>query len=304
MKFNYQFPLKAIKRWEEWSEGHQLADIAVAAEAAGFDIVSSTDHPYPDATWLKQGGHQDFELFTTLAFMAAKTSRIRLLTYVMIAGYRNPYLAARAAATLDYMSDGRLTMGMGAGYLKEEFEVLGASFDDRGKRFDAAIAAMHDAWKGEVSDYDDPYYPAKNAIMTPRPKQRPGPPIWIGGNSKAALRRVAEHAQGWLPFEQLPETSKVTRTPALSSIEELTEMIGHLKGLRAEKGNTQPLDVCFAPMGEQTVEGHVDYLAQRLPDYEKAGVTYISYDGRARSWADCMREIDLMGDVLAKHRAG
>jgi probable F420-dependent oxidoreductase len=300
VKFNYQFPLKAIKRWDEWSEGHQLADIAVAAEAAGFDVVSSTDHPYPDATWLKNGGHQDFELFTTLAFMAAKTTRIRLLTYVMIAGYRNPYLAARAAATLDYMSDGRLTMGMGAGYLKEEFEVLGASFDDRGKRFDATIAAMRNAWKGEVSDYDDPYYPAHNAIMTPTPKQKPGPPIWIGGNSKAALRRVAEHAQGWLPFEQLPETAKVTRTPALSSLEELADMIGQLTQLRAERGTTEPLDVCFAPLGVQDIDGHVDHIAQRLPDFEKAGVTYISYDGRARSWSDCMREIGLMGDLIAK----
>ena len=84
---------------------------------------------------------------------------------------------------MDYLSGGRLTLGMGAGYLKEEFDVLGASFEDRGKRFDAAIGAMRNAWKGEVSDYDDEFYPAHNAVMTPGPKQQPGPPIWIGGNS-------------------------------------------------------------------------------------------------------------------------
>lgn len=302
MKFNYQFPTKAVQRWEEWSQGHHLAEVAVAAEEAGFDMVSSTDHPYPDATWLKKGGHQDFDLFTTLAFMAARTTRIRVLTYVMIAGYRNPYVAARAAATLDYMSDGRLTLGMGAGYLKEEFDVLGASFEDRGKRFDAAIGAMRNAWKGEVADYDDEFYPAHNAIMTPSPKQQPGPPIWIGGNSKPALRRVATLAQGWMPFEQSAEMAKITRTPPLESVEQLAEAIAQVKALRAEQGNDEPLDVCFAPSGARDVDGHVDYVTSHLADYQAAGVTYVSYDGRARSWSECIREIELMGKAIDSQR--
>jgi probable F420-dependent oxidoreductase len=302
MKFNYQFPLKAVERWDTWSEGHQIAELAVAAEEAGFDMVSSTDHPYPDAKWLKGGGHQDFDLFTTLAFMAAKTSRIRLLTYVMIAGYRNPYLAARAAATLDYMSEGRLTLGMGAGYLKEEFDVLGASFEDRGKRFDAGILAMRNAWKGEVADYDDEFFPAHGVVMTPTPKQQGGPPVWIGGNSKAALRRVATLAQGWMPFEQAPEMAKITRTPALGSVEEVVDAIGQVKQMRSDHGNSEPFDICFAPSGAKDIEGKVQFMVDNVPHYEKAGVTYISYDARARSWTDALREIELMGPVLRDAR--
>ncbi|MCW2620759.1 MAG: hypothetical protein JWL64_361 [Frankiales bacterium] len=302
MKFNYQFPPRAVQHWETWAEGHQLADIAVAAEEAGFDLVSVTDHPYPDATWLKNGGHQDFELFSALSFMAAKTSRIRVLSYVMIAGYRNPYLAARAAATVDYMSDGRLTIGMGAGYLKEEFDVLGASFGDRGKRYDAAISAMRNAWLGEVSDYDDPFFPSKNAIMTPRPVQRPGPPIWIGGNSKAALRRVATLADGWLPFEQNPESAAITGTPMMATMEELAEAITSIADQRKEHGRSADFDVCLAPIGAKQIEQHVDFVNSNAAAYASVGVTHLSYDGRARNWSDCMREIELMAPVIADHR--
>jgi probable F420-dependent oxidoreductase len=302
MRFNYQFPLKAVQRWESWSEGHQLAELAVAAEEAGFDSVSSTDHPSPDAGWLRQGGHQDFELFTALAFMAARTSRIRLLTFVMIAGYRSPYLAARAAATLDYMSEGRLTLGMGAGYLKQEFEVLGASFADRGKRFDAAIGAMRQAWAGEVAEYDDPYFPAHGTVMSPKPIQQPAIPIWIGGNSGAARRRVAELADGWLPFEQLPETAAVTRTPALTSLDELAQAVQDVREARTAAGRDPAFEVCFSPLGAKDVESHVEHLAQRLGDYEQAGVSWLSYDARARSWGAAVREIELAGQVLVRKR--
>jgi probable F420-dependent oxidoreductase len=291
-----------VQRWEQWSEGHQLAEVAVAAENAGFDMVSATDHPYPDAAWLAAGGHQGFELFTALAFMAAHTSRVRLLTYVLIAGYRNPYLAARAAATLDTLSGGRLTLGMGAGYLEKEFEVLGASFQDRGKRFDAAIGAMRNAWKGEVADYDDRFFPAHGAIMTPRPKQQPGPPIWIGGNSQAAQRRAAALGQGWMPFEQSPRMAAITKTPALGRLEDLAEAIERVKRLRSEHGNDEPFDVCFAPSGARDIDRRAESIAERIPDYEAAGITCLSYDGRARSWGDCMREIELMGTLIRDSR--
>jgi probable F420-dependent oxidoreductase len=249
---------------------------------------------------LRLGGHQDFDLFTALSFMAARTSRIRVMTFVMIAGYRSPYLAARAAATLDYMSGGRLTLGMGAGYLQQEFEVLGASFADRGKRFDASIRAMRNAWTGEVAEYDDPYFPAHGAVMTPKPIQQPGIPIWIGGNSAAARRRVAELAEGWLPFEQLPETAAVTRTPALTSLEELAQAVADVRAARTEAGRDPAFDVCFSPLGAKDVASHVEHLGQRLGDYEEAGVSWLSYDARARSWDAALHEIELAGQMLVR----
>jgi probable F420-dependent oxidoreductase len=297
MRFVYQFPPRSVAHWERFSEGHHLAEIAVAAEEAGFHLAAVTDHPYPDATWLKNGGHQDFELFSALSFMAAKTSRIRLLTAVMIAGYRNPYLAARSAATVDYLSGGRLTLGMGAGYLKEEFDVLGASFADRGKRFDAAIGAMRHAWKGEPTDYDDPYFPSHNAFLHPTPVQSTIP-IWIGGNSKASLRRVSTVADGWMPFQQTEQSAAITGTPAMATLAELSDAIDDVRSRRVENGLPADVDVCLAPLGERSIEGHIEHLAQHCSDYAGAGVTHLMYDGRARTWSDCMREIELMGQVV------
>lgn len=177
MKLNYQFPTRAVKRWEDWIGNRDLAEIAVAAEECGFDLVSTTDHPFPSQDWLSNGGHHAFEPFVALSFMPAATTRVRLLTFVLVAGYRSPYLAAKSAASLDRLSGGRLVVGMGAGYQRAEFEVLDASFADRGPRFDAAIDAMRAAWSGEVVERDDTFFPAHGHAMLPRPAQRPGPPV-------------------------------------------------------------------------------------------------------------------------------
>jgi len=293
MKLNYQLPPRAVKHWDEWIGAHQLGDVAVAAEEAGFDMVSMTDHPFPWEPWLKGGGHHAFDPFVSLAFMAAATKRIKLCTLVVIAGYRHPYIHAKAAASLDNLSGGRLVMGMGAGYLKQEFDVIGASFEDRGKRFDAAVRAIQAAWTGEVLDYDDEYFPAHGHVMLPRPAQRPGPPIWFGGNSLAAQRRVVALGQGWLPFEQGEEQAKVTRTPALTTAAQLADKIGTLKERLREAGRTDDISICFGAHGSGGYEAHAESIARRLPDFEQAGLTHVLIDAQARTFDDCLREIEL-----------
>jgi hypothetical protein len=91
MKFAFQFPMRAVNRWDDWVAGHSIGELAAAAEDAGFDMISSTDHPFPDEKWLSSGGHHAFDPFVSLAFMAAPTTRIRLLTMLVVAGYRHPY---------------------------------------------------------------------------------------------------------------------------------------------------------------------------------------------------------------------
>jgi probable F420-dependent oxidoreductase len=293
MKLNYQLPPRAVKHWDAWIGDHQLGEIAVAAEEAGFDMVSMTDHPFPYEPWLKVGGHHSFDPFVSLAFMGAATKTIKLCTLVIISGYRNPYIHAKAAASLDNLSGGRLVLGMGVGYLAEEFEVLGGSFKDRGKRFDSAVRAIQAAWTGEVLDFDDEYYPAHGHVMLPRPAQQPGPPIWFGGNSAAALRRVATLGQGWLPFEQGEEAAKITRTPALTTADQLAEKIGELQKLRAAAGRTDPLSVCFGAHGSGGIEAHAESIANRVDTYAEAGLTHTLIDSQARTFEDCLREIDL-----------
>ena len=297
MKLNYQFPTRAVKHWDTWIGDRDLADIAVAAEECGFDMVSTTDHPFPAQDWLAGGGHHAFDPFVALSFMAAATQRVRLLTFVLVAGYRNPYLAAKSAASLDRLSGGRLVVGMGAGYQRAEFDVLGASFADRGPRFDAAIGALRAAWSGEVVERDDEFFPAHGHAMLPRPAQRPGPPVWIGGNSKAAMRRVAETADGWLPFEQPAAMAAVTGTPELTA-DRLGGRIARLREMRSAVGRPVEFDVCFTPAATRDPERAADQLSAALPGFERAGVTYVSVDSQARSIDDCLREIELFGKAL------
>jgi probable F420-dependent oxidoreductase len=299
MKLNYQLPPRAVKHWDEWIGDHQLGDVAVAAEEAGFDMLSMTDHPFPWEPWLKGGGHHAFDPFVSLAFMGAATTRIKLCTLVIISGYRHPYVHAKAAASLDNLSGGRLVLGMGVGYLQQEFEVLGASFEDRGKRLDSAVKAMQAAWSGEVLDFDDEFYTAHGHVMLPLPAQRPGPPIWFGGNSAAALRRVATMGQGWLPFEQSEEMAKITRTPALTTSEQLADKIGQLKEKCRAAGRSEDISVCFGAHGAGGVDAHAESVANRLEGFEKAGLTHVLIDAQARTFADCLREIELYREINA-----
>ncbi|MEX5636455.1 LLM class F420-dependent oxidoreductase [Parafrankia sp. FMc2] len=298
MKLNYQFPTRAVKHWDTWIGDRDLADIAVAAEECGFDMVSTTDHPFPAQDWLANGGHHAFDPFVALSFMAAATRRVRLLTFVLVAGYRNPYLTAKAAASLDRLSGGRLVIGMGAGYQRAEFDVLDASFADRGPRFDAAIAALRAAWSGEVVERDDEFFPAHGHVMLPRPAQRPGPPVWIGGNSKAAMRRVAEVADGWLPFEQPAAMAAITGTPELRA-DQIGERIERLREMRSALGRPAEFEVCFSPAPTRDPERTAEQLSAVLPEYERAGVTSVSIDSQARSIDNCLSEIEFLGKALA-----
>jgi probable F420-dependent oxidoreductase len=298
MKFAFQFPMRAVNRWDDWIAGHSIGELAAAAENAGFDMISSTDHPFPDEKWLSGGGHHAFDPFVSLAFMAAHTTRIRLLTMLVVAGYRHPFITAKAAGSLDNLSGGRLVLGLGAGYQRAEFTVLGASFEDRGPRLDAAVTAIRTAWSGDVVSFDDPYYPAHGHVMLPRPAQPDGPPIWFGGNSARALKRVAEVGDGWMPIEQSEAMAKITKTPALG-LAELADRVGILSERRREAGRTGELSVSFAPTGKRDIEGNVEAIGGELSAYSAAGVTQVLVESRARSFGDCLRELDLYRSVIS-----
>lgn len=299
MEFNFQMPTRAVQNWSSWIGGHHLSDVAVEAERAGFDYTSVTDHPYPHSDWLAHGGHHSFDPFVALSFMAASTTKIKLLTFVAVAGYRNPYITAKAAASVDLLSGGRLVLGMAAGYNAEEFAVLDASFGDRGKRFDAAIDAMRAAWSGEPADGLNPTYPAAGHIMLPRPIQQPGPPIWIGGNSRAAMRRAAGRGQCWMPFGQDERSAAVTKTPALSSITELAEKIGEYSGM-CERAGESVGAVCFTPQRIRGVERQAEQVAADMSAYSDAGVACISLESQARGFAEYEHELAILRQLILR----
>ena len=198
-----------------------VTEIARAAEATGFDAVFVTDHPIPSPDFGRLGGHHAFDPFVTLGFVAGVTAHLRLLTFLVVLAYRNPFLTAKAAATLDLLSDGRLVLGVGSGYMREEFEALGIDFDERNELVDEAIDVMKLAWRGEPVVHHGRHFDARGNLAVPVPVQHPHPPIWVGDNSKRAIRRAVERGDGWLPLAASAERAAVVRTAPINDLGEL-----------------------------------------------------------------------------------
>ncbi len=224
MKVYVALPTDHVDLGEEFVSAEGVAAVARAAETAGFDGVYSTEHPFPDDDWLASGGHQALDPFVGLSFAAAATTRLRVLTNLCVLPYRNPFLAARAAASLDVLSGGRLDLGVGAGYLEGEFRALGVDFENRNDRFDEAIAAITAAWSGESVRFAGDGFEARGNTMRPAPVQQPRPPVWVGGNSARALRRAARYGDGWLPLPNPRSLGNRRRSAHLEDVDDLRRL--------------------------------------------------------------------------------
>ena len=194
-----------------------LLAMARQAEALGLDHVTANDHivvpnhvasryPYTaTGEWPGARAGECLEQITVLGFLAAATSRIRLVTSVMVVPQRPAVLAAKALATVDVLSNGRLTVGIGVGWLDEEFRAVGAPpFAKRGVVTDEFLAAFHELWTSAAPRFAGAHVAFDDIRFEPKPVQKPRPPIWVGGESEAALRRVARLGDGWYPVGNNP----------------------------------------------------------------------------------------------------
>jgi probable F420-dependent oxidoreductase len=235
---------------DELVSGPAVAEVARAAEEAGFAAVFVTDHPAPPEQWLARGGHHTLDPLVTLSYAAAVTTSLRLQTNLFVPAYRHPLLSAKAVASLDVLSGGRVILGVGAGYLAEEFAALAADFDHRNEVLDDAVATMRRAWSG---------VPVEGSVSLPRPVQQPGPPVWVGGNSRQAIRRAVALGDGWVPMPSPHRAAAALRTPGLESIGDLSARIELLRDEAAAAGRTDPLDIAFMPAG-------LDMFSRARPD--------------------------------------
>jgi probable F420-dependent oxidoreductase len=295
MKVSLGLPTHRVDTGEEFVSGAAIVELSQAAEAAGFDAVFVTDHPAPSTEWLKGGGHHTLDPFVALGFAAAVTSTLRLQTNLFVAAYRHPLLGAKLVASLDALSGGRVILGVGAGYLEAEFEAVGADFANRNDVLDETIATMRRAWTGEDTD---------GVTSLPRPAQLPGPPVWIGGNSKRAIRRVVEMGQGWVPMPSPKHAAETLHTPGMESVEDLRARITIMTDLAAEAGRTEPIDIAYMPSG-------LDMFARASPEPASVldeiqvladmGVTWATVTLPGKKRADLLREIDRFGaEIIAK----
>lgn len=208
-----------------------LGGLAVAAEAAGFWGVAFSEHPAPSRKWLDGGGHDSYDPMLALAYCAAVTSTIRLVPCVSVLPYRNPLLSAKSIATLDILSGGRLTLIVGAGYLRSEFRALGVDFENRNELLDEAVEVIRQLWLDDSFEYHGKHFTAIGQVSSPPPVQRPHPPIWIGGNSLRARQKAAVVASGWAPM-QLDATGAATaRTRPMHTVLDVADAIADLRRL-------------------------------------------------------------------------
>ena len=261
MRFSVGYPLLRHPADRAFTTPEFLGEFARVAEECGFDSVNLTEHPMPGDKWLGAGGHHALDPFVGLAVAAAATSRVRLMTNLVVLPYRNPFLLAKSVASLDRVSNGRLTLGVGTGYLKPEFFALGVDFDERNDLFDEVIAVCRLAWTGDSVTYEGRHFSARGNSAHPTPIQDPLP-IWIGGNAKLTRQRVATVAQGWMPMWNPPEFASTRRSPVLDSIDDLAAMLADLRERCAAVGRTEPLDVIFMAL-DPALPGSPDWDAAR-----------------------------------------
>jgi probable F420-dependent oxidoreductase len=274
MHFNFQYPETNGSELDLLRAG-DMGEVAAAAERWGFHGISLSDHPIPGSRWLEAGGHQTFEPFVALAFAAAATERLRLLTNLVVGPYRQPFLLAKAAATLDKLSNGRLILGLGVGYLKGEYHALGIDYDERNLLFDELLDVVRLHWGGERFSYEGAHFSAKDVIALPKPAQSPIP-IWIGGNSPLSRRRASSRAQGWMPMIGGGELSTTARTTTIATLDEAASKIAEVARAAADAGRSEPLDFLVAYRPEVSLLDQPDRHREAFAELEAAGITWLT----------------------------
>jgi probable F420-dependent oxidoreductase len=265
-----------------------LTAYAEAAETAGFDSIWIGEHvvfldeyssQYPYATDGRLALPADngmLELFTTLTYLAAVTDRVRLGTAVCLVPQRNPVYTAKEVANVDWLSRGRIDFGIGIGWLREEFEVLDAPFESRAAATRDYVEVMKTCWRDDVSTYEGAHYTLPPCRMYPKPVQHPHPPLYFGGETDAALRRVAALGDGWHGFNHLPDSAAVS--------------IRRLEKFLADGGRTRAdIDVTVGAYLQPVQPSH-------LPAYRDAGVDQLVLTGFALDAPGARDVIAKLGD--------
>ena len=273
-----------------------MGEIARRGEELGFDFLvcpghiifpRQVDSPYP---YNEEGVHpgtgpgECLDQLTMLAFLAGQTSRIRLGTSVMIVPHRNPLVAAQSIATLDVLSGGCVILGIGVGWLREEFEALNLpSFDERGAVTDEYLQAYIELWTSDNPSFEGKYVAFNDISFLPKPVQKPHPPIWIGGESRPAIRRAAELGNGWHPLG-------VNRQSPMATPQQLRGAMDRLAS-QAERAGRDPADieVGFRVAGLNLTHagpdserphfaGNPEQIAEDIRTYQHIGVSNLVFD--------------------------
>ena len=279
MRYIFQYPdLHGLEG--DMLDAGPVAELAVTAEKAGWEGFAFTEHPAPSAKWLATGGHQSLDPFVALSHVAAVTTRLKLLTYLAVLPYRNPGSLAKSAATVDKLSNGRFILGVGTGYLKAEYFALGVDFEERNVLFDEALDVLPLHWSGEPFDYEGTHFNCRGIIGRPAPVQQPIP-IWIGGNAKLTLRRVAERAQGWMPLTGPAGMFSTVRSPEVTGADDILARLQLLKEYAGDRFTELDLTIAYTDRSVYDLSSNVEQHRDALGRLAEIGATWIVVPGPA-----------------------
>jgi probable F420-dependent oxidoreductase len=273
MRFGVQLP-----HFGPLASGPGAVSIARRAEALGFDSVWVGDHLAYPPSLADRFGSEFHEALVTLSYLAAATSRVRLGTAVLVLPYRHPVLLARQLATLDVLSAGRVTVGVGTGWLAEEFAALGVPFADRGALTDESLRIVRALWTEDPPSFAGRFFTVPEVTARPRPLQRPTPPVWVGGNTPRALRRAAELGDGWLPIWHAPTGRGFAPSELRLRVEELAARAASAgRRVRHEIGGLMPVALPEASPagGELPLVGPPGRVVDMLGRYREAGLHHV-----------------------------
>jgi probable F420-dependent oxidoreductase len=294
LAYGMQLPIQAksktfVEDWELNAGAEELAAIVRKADETGFFYVAVCDHLAVTKPLDAHMGTTWYDTVATLGWIAGITSNVRILSHVYVMSYRHPLHTAKSFMTLDELSGGRAILGVGAGHLEGEFDLLGFDYAGRGAVTDAAVDVVRAAFTDEYPDLETPYWGhLRDAGLAPRPRQQPLP-IWVGGSSKAALRRAAARGDGWLP----------QGTPRADMPDQIAYLLEHRRQVRGD----EPIDLGTITeflyigdptwdVGDGTLSGAPTPIADRLNDFGAMGVSHLQVRFRSRSLSELLDQMD------------
>ncbi|MDA8358521.1 MAG: TIGR03619 family F420-dependent LLM class oxidoreductase [Actinomycetota bacterium] len=304
--YGMQLPIQSqstlyTAEWETRSGPDELARIARTADEADFFYLGVCDHTAIPERLAGAMSTVWYDTTATLGWLAGITARARILSHVLVLAQRHPLRAAKELSTLDVLSGGRLVVGVGAGHVPEEYELLTGGFAERGRHLDEAIQALVLAFTQQFPELPGPRWPVSKMGLAPRPVQQPRPPIWVGGSSRPAIRRAAAFGDGWLPQgtrrADLPEQISLLRrwrdqlrdgAPIdIGTIAEPIYLVGH--GTGGDAGWDQPRYV---------LRGGPEEVAASLRELVAMGVSHLQVRFMARTADECCDQIAAFGSSV------
>ncbi len=316
MDFGFNIPTRGVL-----ADRDSVLALARRGEELGFGYLAIPDHiviprqidsPYPYNSQRKMIGAAEgdcLEQLTVMAYLAAATSRIRLLTSVMVVPHRSPVFTAKVLATIDVLSQGRVTVGCGAGWMDEEFRAIGAPpFAERGKVTDEYLRIFKALWTEDNPRFEGKYAQLRDVIFLPKPVQRPHPPLWIGGESPAALRRVVALGDAWYPIGSNPEFP-------LDTVARYTDAVARLRAEASRAGrDPASIELCYWASWYKEGRSHVldtgerqlftgtdEQVAEDIRTFRGLGVRHLLFNFVRGSLAESLAAMErFAGEVLSR----